>query len=122
MNLPAILAIYRFEMARTRRTILQSIISPVISTSLYFVVFGAAIGSRIEQIDGISFGLKDPTAAENQARQLAVRNLQAKAQLYAQSLNVQLSGIRNLTEGGGYTPQPPMPMVTTGISAALMSR
>ena len=56
MNLPAILAIYRFEMARTRRTILQSIISPVISTSLYFVVFGAAIGSRIEQIDGISYG------------------------------------------------------------------
>ena len=56
MNLPAILAIYRFEMARTRRTILQSIISPVISTSLYFVVFGAAIGSRIQEIDGISYG------------------------------------------------------------------
>ena len=56
MNLPAILAIYRFEMARTRRTILQSIVSPVISTSLYFVVFGAAIGSRIEEIDGISYG------------------------------------------------------------------
>ena len=56
MNIPAILAIYRFEMARTRRTILQSIISPVISTSLYFVVFGAAIGSRIEEIDGISYG------------------------------------------------------------------
>ncbi len=56
MNLPAVLAIYRFEMARTRRTILQSIISPVISTSLYFVVFGAAIGSRIAEIDGISYG------------------------------------------------------------------
>ncbi|MFB0936174.1 MAG: sugar ABC transporter permease, partial [Propionivibrio sp.] len=56
MNIPAILAIYRFEMARTRRTILQSIISPVISTSLYFVVFGAAIGSRIAEIDGISYG------------------------------------------------------------------
>ena len=56
MNLTAILAIYRFEMARTRRTILQSIISPVISTSLYFVVFGAAIGSRITEIDGISYG------------------------------------------------------------------
>ena len=56
MNLPAILAIYRFEMARTRRTILQSIISPVISTALYFVVFGAAIGSRIQEIDGISYG------------------------------------------------------------------
>ena len=55
-DLPAVLAIYRFEMARTRRTVLQSIISPVISTSLYFVVFGAAIGSRIDQIDGISYG------------------------------------------------------------------
>lgn len=55
-NLPAVLAIYRFEMARTRRTVLQSIISPVISTSLYFVVFGAAIGSRIDQIEGISYG------------------------------------------------------------------
>ena len=70
----------------------------------------AVVAAGVNQIDGISFGLKDPTAAENQARQLAVRNLQAKAQLYAQSLNVQLSGIRNLTEGGGYAPQPPMPM------------
>src|SRR5205823_6227948 len=48
--------IYRFEMARTGRTLMQSIISPVISTSLYFVVFGAAIGSRISEIDGISYG------------------------------------------------------------------
>lgn len=56
MNLTAILAIYRFEMARTWRTVLQSIISPVISTSLYFIVFGAAIGSRITQIEGISYG------------------------------------------------------------------
>ncbi len=56
MNLYAIRAIYKFEMARTLRTILQSIVSPVISTSLYFVVFGAAIGSRIENIDGISYG------------------------------------------------------------------
>lgn len=56
MNIPAVLAIYRFEMARTRRTMLQSIVSPVISTSLYFIVFGAAIGSRIDQIDGISYG------------------------------------------------------------------
>lgn len=69
----------------------------------------AVVAAGVNQIDGISFGLKDPTAAENQARQLAVRNLQAKAQLYAQSLNVQLSGIRNLTEGGGYSPPPPMP-------------
>jgi len=56
MNLHAVRAIYRFEMARTGRTLLQSIVSPVISTSLYFVVFGAAIGSRIEQIGGIGYG------------------------------------------------------------------
>jgi len=56
MNLYAIAAIYRFEMARTRRTWLQSIVSPVISTSLYFVVFGAAIGSRITTIEGVSYG------------------------------------------------------------------
>jgi ABC-2 type transport system permease protein len=56
MNLPAMKAIYRFEMARTRRTLMQSIISPVISTSLYFVVFGAAIGSRIQQVEGIPYG------------------------------------------------------------------
>ena len=56
MNVYAIRAIYKFEMARTRRTLMQSIISPVISTSLYFVVFGAAIGSRIQQVDGISYG------------------------------------------------------------------
>jgi ABC-2 type transport system permease protein len=49
MNLHAIRAIYLFEMARTRRTLLQSIVSPVISTSLYFIVFGAAIGSRIRR-------------------------------------------------------------------------
>jgi ABC-2 type transport system permease protein len=56
MNLPAIRAIYKFEMARWGRTFLQSIISPVIATSLYFVVFGAAIGSRIAEIDGIPYG------------------------------------------------------------------
>jgi ABC-2 type transport system permease protein len=56
MNLYAIRAIYNFEMARTRRTLMQSIISPVISTALYFVVFGAAIGSRIAEVDGISYG------------------------------------------------------------------
>ena len=56
MNLRAIWAIYSFEMARTGRTLLQSIVSPVISTSLYFVVFGAAIGSRITEIDGVSYG------------------------------------------------------------------
>ncbi|MEQ8451837.1 MAG: ABC transporter permease [Nitratireductor sp.] len=56
MNHRAIWAIYRQEMARAFRTILQSIVSPVISTSLYFVVFGAAIGSRIQEIDGVSYG------------------------------------------------------------------
>ncbi len=56
MNLTATGAIYRFEMARWGRTLLQSIVAPVLSTSLYFIVFGAAIGSRIAQIDGISYG------------------------------------------------------------------
>ena len=56
MNFHAIRAIYKFEMARTGRTLLQSIVSPVISTSLYFVVFGAAIGSRITAIEGVSYG------------------------------------------------------------------
>ncbi|MBD3895121.1 ABC transporter permease [Halomonas sp. ML-15] len=56
MNLYPVRAIYAAEMARTRRTLLQSIVSPVISTSLYFVVFGAAIGSRISEIDGVSYG------------------------------------------------------------------
>jgi ABC-2 type transport system permease protein len=56
MNLHAVRAIYRFEMARAGRTLMQSIVSPVISTSLYFVVFGAAIGSRIPEVDGISYG------------------------------------------------------------------
>ncbi len=56
MNWQAIKAIYLFEMARTRRTLLQSIIAPVISTSLYFVVFGTAIGDRIDQINGVGYG------------------------------------------------------------------
>ena len=56
VNIHAIRAIYVFEMARTGRTIWQSIVSPVISTSLYFVVFGAAIGARITEIDGVPYG------------------------------------------------------------------
>jgi ABC-2 type transport system permease protein len=56
MNWYGVRAIYGFEMARMRRTIFQSIVSPVISTSLYFVVFGAAIGSRINEIDGVGYG------------------------------------------------------------------
>lgn len=56
MNMHAIKAIYFFEMSRTFRTLLQSIISPVISTALYFIVFGSAIGSRMVAIDGVSYG------------------------------------------------------------------
>lgn len=56
MNVRAVRAIYQFELARSWRTLAQSIISPVLSTSLFFVVFGGAIGSRIEQIDGVSYG------------------------------------------------------------------
>jgi len=56
MNLYAVRAIYLYEMARTGRTLLQSILAPVISTSLYFIVFGAAIGSRITQIEGVPYG------------------------------------------------------------------
>jgi ABC-2 type transport system permease protein len=56
MNYNAIRAIYRTEMARMMRTVVQSIVAPVLSTSLYFVIFGAAIGSRITEIDGVSYG------------------------------------------------------------------
>lgn len=56
MNLHAVKSIYLFEMARMRRTLVQSIVAPVLSTSLYFVIFGAAIGSRIPEIDGVSYG------------------------------------------------------------------
>jgi ABC-2 type transport system permease protein len=56
MNVYAIRAIYRFEMARTFRTLTQSIVSPVLSTSLYFVVFGSAIGGRMGHVDGVSYG------------------------------------------------------------------
>lgn len=70
----------------------------------------AVVAAGVNQIDGISFGLKDPKTAEDQARRLAVQALQSKAQLYAEALGVQLGGIRSLNEGGGYTPQPPMPV------------
>ncbi len=56
MNTTAVAAVYRFEMARMRRTLFQSVLSPVIATALYFVVFGAAIGTRIQQIEGVSYG------------------------------------------------------------------
>ncbi|XKE46858.1 ABC transporter permease [Halomonas organivorans] len=56
MNLQSVKTIYQAEMARSLRTVLQSIVSPVISTSLYFVVFGAAIGTRISEVEGVSYG------------------------------------------------------------------
>lgn len=56
MNLTATYAIYRFEMARWGRTLMQSIVAPVLSTSLYFIIFGAAIGSRVPEIEGVSYG------------------------------------------------------------------
>ena len=56
MNWRSVWAIYRKEMMRTLRTVLQSLVSPVISTALYFVVFGAAIGGRIQEVDGIAYG------------------------------------------------------------------
>jgi ABC-2 type transport system permease protein len=56
MNWHAVRAIYIYEMSRTARTLFQSVVSPVISTSLYFVVFGAAIGSRIAEIEGVQYG------------------------------------------------------------------
>jgi ABC-2 type transport system permease protein len=55
-NRDGVLAIYRFEMARARRTLWQSLVTPVITTSLYFVVFGAAIGSRVSEVDGVAYG------------------------------------------------------------------
>lgn len=69
----------------------------------------AVVGAGVNQIDGISFGLVNPRQAEDQARMAAVQALQAKANLYAHALGVQLGGIRNLSEGGGYVPAPPVP-------------
>jgi len=70
----------------------------------------AVVAAGVNQIDGIAFGLKDPKAAEDQARLLAVRALQDKAQLYARALGVELGAIRSLNEGAGYQPQTPMPV------------
>ena len=78
----------------------------------------AVVSAGVNQIDGISFGLKDPKAAEDQARVLAVRALQDKARLYAQALGVELGGIRTLNEGGGYTPQPPVPQYAARMAMA----
>jgi uncharacterized protein len=69
----------------------------------------AVVSAGVNQIDGISFGLTDRTAAEDQARRLAVRDLQRKASLYAEALGVQLGGIRGLSEGTSMSAPPPMP-------------
>lgn len=78
----------------------------------------AVVAAGVNQIDGISFGLIDATEAENQARQLAVRALQSKAQVYAQATGLQLAGLRSLTEAGGYQPQPPMPMYRMAMQSS----
>lgn len=70
----------------------------------------AVVSAGANQINGISFGLRDPRAAEDQARRAAVQALQAKAQLYADATGMRLVGLRTLSEGGGYSPPPPMPV------------
>ncbi|MFN4289097.1 MAG: SIMPL domain-containing protein [Brevundimonas sp.] len=70
----------------------------------------AVVSAGVNQINGISFGLRDPQTAENAAREQAVRALQARAQLYANATGMRLIGLRSLTEGASYAPQPPMPM------------
>ncbi|WP_122466092.1 SIMPL domain-containing protein [Brevundimonas lutea] len=78
----------------------------------------AVVAAGVNQIDGITFGLIDPTEAENQARQLAVRALQNKAEVYAQATGLRLAGLRSLTEAGGYQPQPPMPMYRMALQSS----
>ncbi|MBN8552459.1 MAG: SIMPL domain-containing protein [Caulobacterales bacterium] len=68
----------------------------------------AVVAAGANQINGVAFGLSDPRAAEDQARRAAVRALQAKAQLYAEATGMRLVGLRSLSEGGGYQPQPPV--------------
>lgn len=70
----------------------------------------AVVSAGANQIQGISFGLRDPSAAEDEARRAAVRALQARAELYAQATGLRLVGLRSLSEGGGYSAPPPMPM------------
>jgi uncharacterized protein YggE len=71
----------------------------------------ATVSAGANQVNGISFGLNDPTAAENAARQDAVKALQAKADLYAKATGYRIGRLVSLSEGGGYTPRPPMPMM-----------
>ena len=71
----------------------------------------ATVSAGANQVNGISFGLNDPTAAENAARQDAVKALQAKADLYAKATGYRIGRMVSLSEGGGYTPHPPVPMM-----------
>lgn len=71
----------------------------------------ATVGAGVNQINGISFGLSDPAAAENQAREAAVKALTAKADLYARATGYKVARLVSLSEGGGYAPQPPVPMM-----------
>lgn len=76
------------------------------------VAVDATVKAGVNQVNGISFGLKDPTAAENAARQEAIKALAAKADLYAKATGHRVSRLVNLSEGGGYTPAPPpVPMM-----------
>jgi uncharacterized protein YggE len=77
----------------------------------------AVVAAGVNQIDGISFGLKDPSAAEDAARLAAVQALQHKATLYAGALNVRLGGLRTFSEGGGYSPQPQPPVMYARAAA-----
>jgi len=97
--------------ANNRVTVIINDLNAVGSTA------DAVVAAGVNQIDGIGFGLKDSTAAENQARQIAVRNLQAKAALYAQALGVELGGIRSLSEGGGNAPRPQMQYARAEMAA-----
>jgi uncharacterized protein YggE len=80
---------------------------------------GAAVDATVSagatQVNGISFGLNDPTAAENAAREQAVRALAAKADLYARATGYRVSRLVSLSEGGGYAPPPPMPMIMSAM-------
>ena len=78
----------------------------------------AVVASGANQINGIGFGLRDPQTAENAARREAVRRLQAKAELYAQATGMRLVGLKSLSEGGGYTAPPPVPMYRMAMAEA----
>ena len=81
----------------------------------------ATVNAGANQVNGISFGLDDPTAAENAARLAAVKALQAKAELYARATGYRVSRLVSLSEGGGYAPSPPLPMATSPMRVAAAS-